>query len=133
MFGYKPKSFWDLQAGLGLFNIRDYTTYSISTALTYNILLNPFRRKECWPHPGYNSFEAYLEGGAAIFVLDKYVNSYFAFNDQQKVITPLGLAGLRFHFISERWIYILKVRYTPSLIESKLASVAGVALGIGWR
>ncbi|MCE7041297.1 hypothetical protein [Dyadobacter sp. CY312] len=133
MFGYKSRSFLALQAGLGLYNISDYTTYSISAALTYNFLLNRYRKKECQPHPGHNVLESYFEVGTSAFLFDKYVNVYFPPTDQQEQICPLALAGLRFHIVSTKWIYILKIRYTPSLVDSKVASVGGVAVGFGWR
>ena len=136
LFGYKARSFWNIQAGLGLVNGSDFLTYSFSGALTYSYLLNPYRRTQCNPVPGYNGFEAYLEGGVASFFCDTRYNKnifYVSKKENEPLFTPLGLAGLRFHFVTEKLIYILKVRYTPSLVESRYASIGGLALGIGWR
>ena len=58
---------------------------------------------------------------------------YVSKDGREPLFTPVGITGLRFHFVTEKRIYILKVRYTPALIESRYASVAGVALGFGWR
>ena len=136
LFGYKPRSFWDVQTGLGLVSGSDFRTYSFSGALTYSYLLNPYRRTQCNPVPGYNSFEGYLEGGIASFFCDTRYNKnsiYVSRKEKEPLFTPLGLVGLRFHFVTEKVIYILKIRYTPSLIESRYASMGGFALGFGWR
>lgn len=135
-FGYKPRSFWDVQAGMGLVGEHDFLTYSFSGALTYAYLLNPYRRTQCNPVPGYNSLEAYLEGGIASFFSDSkynYNSFYVSENGRDPLLTPLALAGLRFHLVTRKLIYILKVRYTPTLIESRYASTAGLALGFAWR
>jgi hypothetical protein len=56
-----------------------------------------------------------------------YVSKY----GREPLFTPLGLAGLRFHLVTGKLIYMLKVRYTPALKESRYASRAGVVLGFG--
>ncbi|MCF2444443.1 hypothetical protein L0657_10795 [Dyadobacter sp. CY345] len=135
-FGNLPRSFWNVQAGLGIIDGSDFLTYSFSGALTYSYLLNPYRRTQCNPVPGHNNFEAYLEAGVASFFCDTKFNEsmfYVPKTGREPLFTPLGLAGLRFHFVSEKFIYILKARYTPALIESRYASVAGLAVGFGWR
>lgn len=135
-FAYKARTFWDVQAGSGILNGSDYLTYTFSGALTYSYLLNPYRRTQCNPVPGFNGFEGYLEGGVASFFSDTKFNEsipYVSKDGREPLFTLLVLAGLRFHFVTDKRIYILKVRYTPALIESRYASVAGVALGFGWR
>ena len=135
-FGYKTRAFWNVQAGAGLLNAKGTLTYSISGALTYSYLLNPYRRTQCNPVPGHRRFETYLEGGIASFFSDTRFNEpvfYVSKDGRQPLFTPLVLAGLRLHYVTDRRTYILKFRYTPTLIESKYASVAGVALGFGWR
>lgn len=135
-FGYKTRTFWDLQAGAGILNGSDHLTYSLSGALTYSYLLNPYRRTQCNPVPGFNGFETYLEGGVASFFSDTQLNEsipYVSKDGREPLFTLMVLAGLRFHFVTDKRIYILKVRYTPALIESRYASLAGVALGFGWR
>jgi hypothetical protein len=132
LFGYRKKSFFDLQAGLGVVTAHDFFSYSLASSLTYSYILNPYRRKSCQPHPGYNSFESYLEAGLGSFYVDTY-DSYTGDLYKQRLLTPLALAGLRFHLISERWVYIVKLRYTPAILENKLSSIAGVALALGWR
>lgn len=133
-FNYRQRSFLNIQAGLGRVSQTDFFSFSLSSALTYSYLLNPYRRKSCVPHPGYNSFETYLEGGLAAFYVDTYDNSQYMGNQYaRRLITPLALAGLRFHFVTEKWIYIIKIRSTPALLENKLASRAGVAIALGWR
>lgn len=135
-FGYKARSFWDVQAGAGLLDAKGTLTYSFSGALTYSYLLNPHRRTQCNPVPGYNSFETYLEAGVASFFSDTRFNDpvfYISKDGRQPLFTPLILMGLRLHFVTDKRIYILKVRYTPALMESRYASMAGVALGFGWR
>ena len=136
LFGYRAKSFWSVQAGMGLLYAKGSLAYSFSGALTYAYLLNPYRRTQCNPVPGYNSFEAYLEGGAASFFCDTKFNENLFFvpkEGREPLFTPLVLAGLRFHLVTGKRIYVLKVRYTPALIESRYASMAGAALGFGWR
>ncbi len=135
-FGYKPRSFWGIQAGLGLIGEHDFLTYSFSGAITYAYLLNPYHRTQCNPVPGYNSVEAYLEGGIASFFCDTKFNEnilYVSDKGRNPFLTPLALGGLRFHLVTRKFIYILKVRYTPALIESRYASAAGLALGLAWR
>lgn len=134
MFDYKRRSFLDVQAGMGLISGSDFLTYTFSGALTYSCLLNPYRRGQCDPVPGYNRLEAYLEGGIALFFCDTEFNSNVVFiskDQKEPLFTPLGLAGLRFHLVTGKLIYILKVRYTPALIESRYASIAGLALDLG--
>jgi hypothetical protein len=134
LFNYRKKSFLSVQAGLGRVAKTDFFSFSLSSALTYSYLLNPYRRKSCVPQPGYNTFETYLEGGLASFYVDTYDNSHYMGNRYaQRLITPLALAGLRFHIVTGKWIYILKIRCTPAFSENKLASKAGVVLALGWR
>lgn len=136
LFSYKKRSFWSTQTGLGLLYVKRTLTYSVSGSLTYSYILNPYHRTQCNPVPRYNGFEAYLEGGVALFFSDtKFNERIFHISEygREPLFTPLGLAGFRFHFVTDKLIYILKVRYTPTLIESRYASVAGVALGFGWR
>lgn len=133
-FNYKKRSFLNSQVGFGRVSQTDFFSISLSSALTYSFLLNPYRRKSCIPQPGYNKFETYLEGGLAAFYVDTYDNSQYIGNQYtQKLITPLALAGLRFHIVNRKWVYILKIRCTPALSENKLASKAGVAIALGWR
>jgi len=73
-FGYKARSFWDIQAGMGIVDGSDFLTYSFSGALTYSYLLNPYRRTQCNPVPGHRRFETYLEGGIASFFSDTRFN-----------------------------------------------------------
>tara|TARA_R110002124_G_scaffold71185_1_gene190740 strand:- start:498 stop:770 length:273 start_codon:yes stop_codon:yes gene_type:complete len=85
--------------------------------------------------PGHNSFETYLEGGIATFFSDTKFNEnvfYVSKKGRELLFTPPALAGLRSHFVTDKRIYILKGRYTPALMESRYASIAGVALGFAW-
>jgi len=136
LFGYKTRSFWSGQAGMGFLNAKRTLTYSFSGALTYDYLLNPYRRRSCNPAPGFNKIEVYLEAGPAMFFSDTKFNEgvfYVSKYGREPLFTPLGLAGLRFHLVTGKLIYMLKVRYTPSLTESRYATMAGVVLGFGWR
>lgn len=136
LFGYQSRSFWAVQTGLGLIGEQDFLTYSFSGALTYAHLLNPYRRSQCNPSPGFNRFEVYLEGGLASFFSDSKYNKdilYVLKNGKDAVFTPLALAGMRFHFVTGKFIYVLKIRFTPALVDSRYASVAGLTLGMGWR
>lgn len=136
LFNYEPRSFWSVQAGMGLLDAKGSLIYSFSGDVTYSYLLNPYRRTQCNPVPGYSGFEVYLEAGAALFFCDTKFNEGFLYPSKysrEPLFTPLGLAGLRFHLVTDKLIYILKVRYTPALIESNYASMAGVALGFSWR
>lgn len=136
LFGYKPRSFWGVQTGLGMIGDHDFLTYSFSGAITYAYLLNPYHRTQCNPMPGYNGLEAYVEAGLASFFCDTKFNDnifYISEKEREPLLTPLALAGLRFHLVTRKFIYILKVRYTPALIESRYASAAGLALGFAWR
>jgi|GEM_PF-1777800 len=133
-FAYRAKTFWNISTGLGAVQTGSFRSYTLSSALTYSSLLNPYMRRSCQPRPGYNSIESYFETGVATFFVDTYNgNQYFPDTDKQRLLTPLALAGLRIHFVSSKWIYILKLRYTPALLESKLASKGGIAFAIGWR
>ena len=67
LFNYNAKSFWGVQAGMGLLDVKGSFIYSVSGALTYSYLLNPYRRTPYNPVPGYYGFEAYCEAGAALF------------------------------------------------------------------
>jgi hypothetical protein len=67
LFGYKTRSFWSVQAGMGFLNAKRTLTYSFSGALTYAYLLNPYRRRSCNPAPGFNKIEVYLEAGLLFF------------------------------------------------------------------
>ncbi|WP_031530595.1 hypothetical protein [Dyadobacter crusticola] len=131
---YKPRSFAGIQAGLGWLERRGFKSPSLSAAATYNYLLNPYRRKSCIPNPGSNLIEAYLESGFGAFFVDPYDNNpYRAVTVKHRFVTPSALGGVRLHFVSPKWIYILKLRCTPTLVKSKFDSVAGVSVGLGWR
>ncbi|KAA0989805.1 hypothetical protein [Dyadobacter aurulentus] len=131
---YKKRSFVAIQAGLGWLDRAGFKSPSFSAAGTYCFLLNPYNKKACTPQPGYNSLEIYLEGGLAALLLDPYDNNRFVNDDlQHQFATPLALGGVRFHLVSRKWIYILKIRFTPALVKSKYTSSAGLGVGIGWR
>jgi len=128
-FGYGKNSFWNVQAGVGAVHERDFWSPSFSAALTHCFLLNPYRRKTCIPQPGHRNIETYLEAGLASLFIDLYDRSMHT----QQLVTPLGTAGLRFNLVTDRWIYVLKVRYTPPLIANPLASHAGAGIAVAWR
>ncbi|GGB79203.1 hypothetical protein [Dyadobacter sediminis] len=132
-FGYLRKSFWNIQAGLGAVNKKTFRSPSLSGALTHCFVLNPYKRKSCVPQPGNYLIESYLEAGLGGFAVDRYDNDIRSGNSKQRLLTPSALAGLRFHLVTGKWIYILKLRYTPPLLPNLLASHAGIGLGLGWR
>lgn len=112
-----------------------FSYFSFSGALTHSYLLNPYRWTKCNPVPGYKGFETYLEAGVGTLFSGTIFTEgvfYVSNNGREPLFTPVGIAGLRFHFVTDRRIYILKLRYTPALIESRYAFVAGAALGFGW-
>ncbi|WP_439555478.1 hypothetical protein [Dyadobacter sp.] len=131
---YKPRSFAGIQAGLGWLERSGFKSPSLSAAGTYNFLLNPYRRKSCYPHPGNKSIEAYLECGLGAFFIDPYdKNLNTVAKVKHRFATPVALAGARFHFVSPKWIYVLKLRLTPAILKSRFDPVAGVCVGLGWR
>ena len=133
-FAYRAKTFWNISTGVGAVKSATFRSPTLSSALTYAYLLNPYFRTSCQPHPSYNSIECYMETGVAAFFVDTYSgNQYFPDSEKQRLMTPLGLVGFRIHCVSSKLIYILKARYTPALLESKLASKAGIAFAVGWR
>lgn len=132
-FGYLKKSFWNIQAGLGAITRSDFRSPAGSLALTHCAILNPYKRKSCIPQPGHYLIESYFEAGLGGFIIDRYDSAVYFGGNKQRLLTPSGVAGFRFHIVSGKWIYMLKLRYTPSLLPNVLASHAGVGVGIGWR
>lgn len=132
-FGYLKKSFWNVSAGLGAVNRKDFRSPTVSAALTHCLILNPYRRKSCVPQPGNYLIEAYIEAGLGGFFVDRYDDALAFGTNKQRLVTPSGLAGFRFNIVTGKWIYTLKLRLTPPLLPNALASRAGVGIGIGWR
>ncbi|MCE7067073.1 hypothetical protein [Dyadobacter sp. CY326] len=132
-FGYLKKSFWVVQAGLGAVNKKDFRSPTLSAALTHCFILNAYKRNSCFPQPGNYLIESYLETGIGGLAVDRYDNGIYSGNDNHRLLTPSGLVGFRFNMLTKRWIYILKIRYTPSLMPNNLASNVGVGVGLGWR
>jgi hypothetical protein len=132
-FGYLHKSFWNIQAGFGAINKRDFRSPALSAALTHCFIINAYRRNSCTPHPGNYFIESYFEAGLGGFMVDRYdVGIYSGFN-KQRLLTPSGLVGFRFNILAKKWIYIFRLRYTPSLLPNVLASNIGFGVGVGWR
>ncbi|WP_143061718.1 hypothetical protein [Dyadobacter sp. SG02] len=132
-FGYLKKSFWDVQGGLGFMTRNDFRSPTLSAALTHCLILNPYKRKSCIPQPGRYLVEGYFEAGLGAFMVDRYDDGLYRARSRQRLLTPSGVAGFRFHLVSRKWIYMLKLRYTPPLLRNALASHAGVGVGVGWR
>lgn len=132
-FGYLKKSFWDVQAGLGAINRAEFRSPTLSAALMHCFILNPYKRNSCVPQPGNYLIESYFEVGLGGFLVDRYDNGIYSRTDKQRLLTPSGLAGFRFNVVTRKWIYIVKLRYTPPLLANSLASHAGVGVGVGWR
>lgn len=133
-FAYKARSFANVSAGVGIIEGRYLQTFSLSNSLTYCYLLNASKRNPCQPRPGFNRLESYLEaGGATFFVNSFYLDKYTRRQQQYRALTPIAVLGVRLHFITRRWIYILKVRMTPALLDQRLAAKSGVAVAVGWR
>ena len=134
MFRYRKSNFVDVQAGLGWVQSQRITSPTGSLALTFCQLLNPYKQNSCNPYPGHNLIETYLEAGLASFFIDGYDSDLFSGRqDRQRMMTPLALAGFRMHVVGARWVYVFKLRYTPALLESKIASWGGIGVGLGWR
>lgn len=131
-FGYLKKSFWNVQAGLGAINKKDFRSPTFSSTITHCFILNAYKRNSCVPQPGNYLVETYFEAGLGSFIVDPYDNGVYSGMNKQRILTPSGLIGFRFNVPTKKWIYILKLRYTPSLVPNFLASHAGVAIGIGW-
>lgn len=131
-FYYRPRTFMNLQAGIGLNgDPTEKISVTYSGSITYNLLLNPYRQTECSPYPGMRNLEYYLETGFADTFEPGFgtvPNSRYSDSGH----TPLGIAGIRIHIINRKWIYIVKLRYTP-LINHGFSSWGGVVLGLGWR
>lgn len=132
-FGYLKKSHWNLQAGLGAITRNDFRSPTLSGALMHCLILNPYRRSECIPEPGNHLIECYLEAGLGGFLIDRYDDAVLSGNNKQRLLTPSGVMGLRMHVVTGKWIYILKIRFTPPLLPNDLASQAGVGVALGWR
>ena len=132
-FGYTKRSFWDVQAGIGAVSQPEFRSPAFSAALTHCFILNPYKRNSCTPHPDHYAIETYLEAGIASFFVDRYDRGLHSGVNGQPALTPSGIAGLRFNLVTDRWIYILKIRYTPPLVSNPIASHAGVGLAMAWR
>ncbi|SDE43443.1 hypothetical protein SAMN04487996_10536 [Dyadobacter soli] len=132
-FGYLKKSFWTLQAGIGAITRSDFRSPTFSGALTHCFILNPYKRKSCIPQPGNYLVESYFEAGLGGFMVDRYDSAVLFGSNKQRLLTPSGIAGLRFNLVSRKWIYMLKLRFTPPLLSNVLASHAGIGVGVGWR
>jgi len=103
----------------------------LSGAITYNVLLNPYYRSLCRPYPAYHRVEGYLESGLALTAFDP---TYALIPDQlkEKSLFSLALIGLRFHYVGQKWIYMLKLRFTP-YIGREFSLWGGIGFGLGWR
>lgn len=132
-FGYFKRSFWNVQAGLGAVNKMTFRSPALSGVLTHCFILNPYKRRSCNPHPGNRLIEICFEAGLGGFLVDRYDNGLYSGTNRQRLLTPSGLAGFRFNVVTDKWIYILKLRYTPPLLSNILASHAGLGIGLGWR
>lgn len=132
-FGYSKRSFWHVQAGLGVINKKNFRSPTLSGTLTRCFILNPYKRKSCIPHPVNYRIESYFEAGLGGFLVDRYDNGLYTGSSKQRLLTPSGIAGFRFNLVTEKWIYMLKLRYTPALLPNNLASRAGVGVSLGWR
>ena len=132
-FGYLKKSHWNVQAGLGAITRWDFRSPTLSASLTHSFILNPYIRRQCIPQPGNNLIESYAEVGLGGFLVDRYDNTLYSGDNKQRLLTPSGLMGLRFNVVTGKWIYILKIRYSPPLLRNDLASSAGVGVALGWR
>lgn len=132
-FGYLKKSHWNVQTGLGAITRWDFRSPSLSAALTRCFILNPYKRRPCVPQPGNHLIEGFLEVGLGGFVIDRYDNAVYSGTNKQRLLTPSGIIGLRLNIVTGRWIYIFKLRYTPSVLPNSLASRAGMGVALGWR
>lgn len=132
-FGYLRKSFWNIQAGVGMINKRDFRSPAFSGALTHCVIINAYKRKACIPHPGNYLVESYFEAGLGGFMVDRYDAVVSSGITRQRLLTPSALAGFRFNILTRKLIYILKLRYTPALLPNILASNIGIGVGVGWR
>lgn len=129
-FSYRTQSFWNAQVGIGFSSNRNGLAPSLSGAVSHNFLLNPYYRSLCRPQPFYKRIEAYIESGVALSVFDP---TYALVPDSfsEKTLFPMGLLGMRFHFVGEKWLYMLKIRFSPVLGEAILPW-GGIGLGMGW-
>lgn len=132
-FRYRRSSFFDIQAGLGLYRqtasvSTASSAYSLGSALTYCLLLNR-RRTSCDPRPEYHRWEYYLETGlVGTLFPDRYKLSV---PDPQVVRTAAqALAGIRIHFNGTKNTRIIKIRFTPFLAPG-FPPWAGIAYGVG--
>ncbi len=132
-FGYLKKSFWNVQGGVGAITSARFRSPTVLAALTHCFVLNPYKRRSCIPQPGNYLVESYFEAGIGGFLVDRYDNGLYYNPDKQRLLTPSGMAGFRFHIVSRKWIYMLKLCYTPPLLPNALASHGGVGVGVGWR
>ncbi|MCE6991503.1 hypothetical protein [Dyadobacter sp. CY323] len=132
-FGYSNRSFWNVQAGLGAVSRANFRSPALSAALTHCVILNPYKRNPCFPQLRHYLIETYFEGGLGCFMVDRYDNGIYLGTNRQRLLTPSGIIGFRFNMLTGKWIYILRLRYTPHLLPNDLASYVGVGVGIGWR
>lgn len=130
---YQKKSFWNIQAGIGKTGKPPLFVPSLASALTYNVILNPYHRNLCNPIPGYSAFECYLEVGSGFTLLQaSYGGLPHKLKKEEKNLAAAALLGLRFHLVKERWIYLFKIRLVPFL-DSKFSPWGGCQIGLGWR
>ena len=132
-FKYMGKEFWSGQFGLGLAgNVNSGINPSLGLSTSYNKLLNPYRKQACNPAPSYRRVEAYLELGLGLSIFDGKDNGLPPKLYHDSNIAPVGLGGIRMHFVSKQWIYLLKAKFTP-ILNSRFPGWGGISLGIGWR
>lgn len=130
---YLPRGFWNLQAGIGLTGkSSSYYAPSFSTSFTHNFLLNPYHKNLCYPAPGYNRLESYLETGIAVSIFEAQYTFLPQELNSKSHFRPAGILGIRFHLIKDRWFYILKFRLTPFL-DRKFKVWGGAGIGLGWK
>lgn len=132
-FSYHKIGFWDIQAGLGLTRLDGSdASMAASTAITYNRILNGYQRNLCQPAPDYNRFEIYMETGTAVSFFNPKGYDYETTRLEKYALLPMAVLGLRIHYVSSRWIYTFKPRFTPFLVKD-MPLWGGISLGMGWR
>lgn len=131
-FLYKYRSFCNFQTGLGFVGNKFSKSPSFTNALSYNFLLNRYRRSLCSPAPDYNRVEYYSEAGFALSIFNYVYGGLPVRLDKNTNYTPMGFLGLRMHFVQRKWLYIVKLRLTP-VLDRPFAFWGGAAFGLGWR
>ncbi|RFS14197.1 hypothetical protein [Emticicia sp. C21] len=123
----RPKSFVNIQAGIGLISYAN-DTWSFPQVVTYNYWLNQrnnTRRKDCNPEKKERRAEYFLEAGIGSLIVPELLHG-----EQRHFL--IAVTGLRTHFpLSRKSVLFAKLRfipYTKYIYQQEFGMALGVSL-----